>query len=137
MSHKTEELIRRIAKRQRWRADDARVVVEAWLRSGELLSEFAGRHGLRGERISRWASRIQNRERNGVSFHQVRVVEAPDRSHPDEKIEVLLTDGRSVRVPHGFAPEELQKVLLVYGSFFPAVMRVFLVKSASPKVRLY
>ena len=113
MANKTDERILRIGNRQRWRAADARVVVEAWQRSGESVSEFARRHGLRGERISRWASRIQNRERNGVSFHQVRVVEAPDRCHPDEKIEVLLPGGRSVRVPHGFAPEELQKVLRV------------------------
>jgi len=113
MSGEKDEAISRITERQRWRADDGRVVVEAWLRSGESLSEFAGRHGLRGERISRWASRIQNRERKGSSFHQVRVVEAPDRCHPDEKIEVLLPDGRAVRVPHGFVPEELQKVLRV------------------------
>lgn len=113
MSRENDEAILKIAERQRWRADDARVVVEAWLRSGESVSEFAGRHGLRGERISRWASRIQNRERKGVRFHHVRVVEAADRSHPDEKIEVLLPDGRSVRVPDGFAPEELQKVLRV------------------------
>jgi len=113
MVHKKDEAIRRIAKRQRWRADDGKVVVEAWLRSGESLSDFAGRHGLRGERISRWASRIDKRDRNGLSFHQVRVVEAQDRSHRGEKIEVLLTDGRSVRVPDGFAPEELQKVLRV------------------------
>ena len=113
MSDTKDEAIKRIAERQRWRADDARVVVEAWLRSGESVTEFAGRHGLRGERISRWASRIENRERKGLSFHQVRLVEGQDRSHPGEKIEVLLRDGRSVRVPDGFAPEELQKVLRV------------------------
>ena len=113
MSDTKDEAIKRITERQRWRADDARVVVEAWLSSGESVTEFAGRHGLRGERISRWASRIQNRERKGVRFHHVRVVEAADRSHRDEKIEVLLPDGRSVRVPHGFAAEELQKVLQV------------------------
>ena len=112
MAHKNDEVIKRIAERQRWRADDARVVVETWLRSGESVSDFARRHGLRGERISRWTSRIDKRG-NGVSFHQVRVVGAQDRSLPDGKIEVLLADGRSVRVPHGFAAEELQKVLQV------------------------
>ena len=48
-----------------------------------------------------------------MRFHHVRVVEAADRCHPDEKIEVFFPDGRSVRVPDGFAPEELQKVLRV------------------------
>ena len=113
MVHKNDEVILRIADRQRWRADDARVVVEAWLRSGESLSDFAGRHGLRGERISRWASRIEKRERNGLSFHRVRVVGSQDNGRQGEKIEVVLTNGRSVRVPPGFAPEELQKVLRV------------------------
>ena len=114
MAHKTDEAIRRIAKRQRWRADDARVVVEGWLRSGESLSDFAGRHGLRGERISRWASRVEKPESNGLSFHRVRLVEAQDRRLQDrEAIEVVLTDGRLVRVPRGFAPEELQQVLRV------------------------
>jgi transposase-like protein len=113
MSRENDEAILRITERQRWRADDARVVVEAWLRSGESVSEFAGRHGLRGERISRWASRIQNREEKGVSFHRVRVMEAQEPRHQGEKIEVLLPDGRAVRVPNGFAPEELQKVLQV------------------------
>ena len=113
MAPNNTEMMKRIAERQRWRADDARVMVEAWLRSGESVSDFARRHGLRGERISRWASRIQKGERDGLSFHHVRVVESQDRSYPDGKIEVLLADGRSVRLPHGFAPEELQKVLRV------------------------
>ena len=113
MAHKNDEVIKRIAERQRWRAEDARVVIEGWLRSGESLSEFSGRHGLRGERISRWTSRIEKRERKGLRFHQVRVMEAQDRLHPVEKIEVLLPDGRCVRVPDGFAPAELQKVLRV------------------------
>ncbi len=113
MAPKNAEMIKRIAERQRWRADDARVMVEAWLSSGESVSDFARRHGLRRERISRWASRLPKGEMEGLSFHQVRLVESQDRSHPDGKIEVLLADGRSVRVPHGFAPEELQKVLRV------------------------
>ena len=113
MSSKKTERIKRIAEHQRWRAEDARIVVEAWLSSGESVSDFAMRHGLRGERISRWASRIQKRERDVLRFHQVRLVESQDRSHPDGKIEVFLTDGRSVRVADGFAPEELQKVLRV------------------------
>jgi len=48
-----------------------------------------------------------------VSFHRVRVMEAQEPRHQGEKIEVLLPDGRAVRVPNGFAPEELQKVLQV------------------------
>jgi hypothetical protein len=111
---KGEALLREVAARQRWRKEDARAVVEAWQRSGETLSEFAGRLGLRGERISRWSSKIEKSEqRTGVSFHRLRVVGARDRFDGAEKIEVFLQDGRCVRVPNGFAPAELQKVLWV------------------------
>jgi hypothetical protein len=114
MAHQKDEAVLRIAGRQRWGEDDAKVVVEAWRRSGESLSHFAGRYRLRGERIGRWASRIEKPEGNGLSFHRVRLVEAQDRWHQGgEKIEVVLTDGRLVRVPHGFAPEDLQQVLRV------------------------
>ena len=114
MAPNNDEAMMRIGERRRWREADARVVVGAWRRSGESLSQFAGRYGLRGERISRWVSRIEKAERMGPSFHQVRLVEAQDRWHEGgERIEVVLTDGRTVRVPHGFAAEELQKVLRV------------------------
>jgi hypothetical protein len=111
---KDEALLKEVAARQRWREEDARVVVETWQRSGETLSEYAGRLGLRGERISRWWSKMEkSEERTGVSFHRVRVAGARDRFHEAGKIEVLLQDGRCVRVPDGFSPAELQKVLRV------------------------
>ena len=111
---KDEALLREVSSRQRWRAEDGRAVVEAWQRSGETLSEFSGRLGLRGERISRWSSKIEKSEqRRGVSFHRVRVVGARERFHGSEKIEVWLQDGRCVRVPDGFAASELRKVLRV------------------------
>jgi hypothetical protein len=114
MAPNKDEAIMRIGERQRWREADARVVVGAWRRSGESLSQFAGRYGLRGERISRWVSRIEKPESSGPSFHQVRLVEAQDRwDDGGERIEVVLTDGRTVRLPHGFAAEDLHKVLRV------------------------
>ena len=114
MAQKKDKAVFRIAERQRWGEDDARVVVEAWRRSGESLSHFARRYGVRGERISRWASRVEKPESNGLSFHRVRLVEAQGRRLQDrEAIEVVLTDGRLVRVPCGFAPEDLQQVLKV------------------------
>ncbi len=114
MAHQKDEAVLRIAERQRWVEDDARVVVEAWRRSGESLSQFAGWYRLRGERIGRWASRIEKPEGDRLRFHRVRLVEAKDRwQQGGEKIEVVLTDGRCVRVPHGFAPKDLQQVLRV------------------------
>ncbi len=114
MVQKEDDAILKIAAQRRWCEDDARLILKAWGRSKEPLSHFAKRHGLRRERLFRWASRIEKPERNELGFHQVRLVEAHDISQSGrEKIEVVLTDGRFVRVPHGFAPEELRQVLKV------------------------
>ncbi len=114
MVHKKDKAVVRIAKRQRWCEDDARVIVESWRQSGESLTQFARRYGLRGERLGRWASRLEKPERNGLSFHRVHLVEAQaDRRQGREPIEIGLTAGRSIRVPPGFAAEDLQQVLRV------------------------
>ena len=103
----------RAAKHRYWREADARVMVEAWRRSGASLSTFARRYGVHGTRIARWASRLAS-PRSAVRFHPVRVVAAAGRVRPGgDAIEVVLTDGRLVRVPPGFAPEDLHQVLRV------------------------
>lgn len=107
-----------------WREADARPVVRAWRASGEALSTFAARHGLKAARLARWAGRLGRR---GVERRQPRRAEAEPlklRFHPVElvgnataletrSIEVVLLDGRRVRVPSGFASEDLERVLRV------------------------
>lgn len=114
MARTREPAVLRVAARRYWRAADAQVMVEAWRRSGESLSAFARRYGVHGKRLARWAARVETSPRRAVSFHPVRVVAAAGRSRPGgETIEVVLPDGRSVRVRPGFAPEDLHQVLLV------------------------
>jgi hypothetical protein len=107
-----------------WREGDARQVVRAWERSGQTLSRFAAARGLKAARLARWANRLRKQaDRRGgrggagtaplkLRFHPVELV-GPANSHEASVIEVVLLDGRRVRVPAGFAGEDLERVLRI------------------------
>ena len=105
----------RTGKRPYWREADARVVIEAWRRSGRGLAEFARERGVGEGRLRRWVARLEGARRQPeVSFHPVRLAGASGTEpQHGEALEVVLRDGRSVRVPYGFAPEHLRRVLQV------------------------
>lgn len=110
MAGERNRAVERVAGLGYWRAADARVVVEAWRRSGEPVSEFAGRYGIHPGRLRRWAGQLEE----PVRFHPVRLVGREEhRRRSGEAIEVVLGDGCSVRVPPGFAAEDLERVLSV------------------------
>jgi hypothetical protein len=107
-----------------WREADAGQVVRAWESSGQSLRAFAVSHGLNTARVSRWAKRLgkgrggrRRPGRTGIAplklrFHPVELIgnaTAPERTW----IEVVLLDGRRLRVPSGFASEDLERVLEV------------------------
>lgn len=98
-----------------WGEAEARVVVEAWRRSGETLSCFTRRHGVKYERLRRWAGRLEgSAEPEPVRLHPVRVVGREEGVRPsDERLEIVLDAGCSVRVAPGFAAEDLERVLSV------------------------
>lgn len=114
-----------VASRRYWRADDARAVVEAWRRSGKPLSEFAADVDVLPRRVARWAGRLEAGEATAaeVDFHPVRVVGSDPMPRRvvggdqgvarREPIEVVLGKGLRVRVPGGFASEDLARVLAV------------------------
>jgi transposase-like protein len=115
MASGKETTVRRVAGRQRWGVEDGRAVVESWRQSGEALAEFARRHGLKPQRLSRWARRIEAAD-EAVRFHPVRLVpreEEEEERQRVEPIEIVLGDGRLVRVPAGFAAGDLARVLSV------------------------
>ncbi len=104
-----------------WREADARRVVQAWRSSGQDLPQFAATHGLKASRLARWASRLGRRAagRRGrgtgaaplkLRFHPVELVGSTTGLEA-RAIEVVLVDGRRVRVPAGFASEDLERVL--------------------------
>jgi hypothetical protein len=109
-----------IARRRYWRTTDAAIVIGAWRRSGESQTRFAQRYGLDPKRIGRWAGRLARdggeRGARGVSaglqFHPVRVV-PPIGLAGAWAIEIALGDGRTVRVPSGFAADDLARAVAV------------------------
>lgn len=110
-------------RKRYWREADAKLVVRAWRSSGQDLSRFAAEHGITVSRLSRWAVRVGARQ--GLRFRVVKRASASPvklRFHPVEliggeargdAIEVVLVDGRRVRVPARFAAEDLDRVLEV------------------------
>jgi hypothetical protein len=103
-----------IVEKPYWREREARVVVDAWKASGEKLCRFAAAHGLRRQRIKRWAGRLTPGPGRRVGFHPVRMLaERRPEIGAGARIEVVLADGRRVRVPGGFVASELARVLAV------------------------
>lgn len=119
----TKRRVVEIAGSKYWREADARVMVEAWRRSGESLTGFAGRHGIRSRRLARWSKRLGvpvERRKSGsakpsepVVLHPVRLVERRGtREHAvGDPIEIELPGGSRVRVPAGVRAEDLRRVL--------------------------
>lgn len=51
----------RLRERRRWKVDDGRWAVEAWVASGETVAAFADRHSVHRERLRRWCRRLGRR----------------------------------------------------------------------------
>jgi len=105
------EAVARVAAGRYWRAADARIVVEAWRASGEGLGAFAKRYGINRRRLGRWAGELGPKAEETVAFHPVRLVAAARPAQGGEPIEIELGEGVRVRVPGGFAAEDLERVL--------------------------
>ncbi len=102
-----------LAAKGYWSEQDARIVVEAWRRSGERPWTFAKRHGVVPQRLTRWAARLnQNRVDETPRFHPVRLVRSP-ADESGGRIEIELSGGPRVCVERRFDPEDLRRVLVV------------------------
>jgi hypothetical protein len=114
MASRKDADVVRVAARRYWRSADAQVVVDGWKRSGEGLGVFAERYGIQPRRLSRWASEFEEAA-EPVRFHPVRVVHTSDTGRRDVALEIVLGEGCRVRLPPGFAAEDLERVLEVLG----------------------
>lgn len=115
MARKQDLGVIQVARNRYWREADARVVIQSWRRSGEAVSAFARRYGLKPRRIVRWATWLEEAT-TPTKFHPVRVVDAVERERvasPAEAIEIVLSNGRRVRLPTGFEPDDLRRILTV------------------------
>ena len=103
--------VQQVAGRVYWREADARVVVDAWRESGEGLARFARHQGVDPRRLGRWVKRLGRAGGQSPQFHPVRLVENAPTIESGAPIEVELATGQRVLVPHGFATEDLRRVL--------------------------
>lgn len=100
-------------RRRYWREGDARILVDAWKRTGEPLTQFAQRHGVDPKRLARWATRLKKAESGALRFHPVRLTRTAEVAAGP--IEIEFRDGCRVRVERGFETEDLRRVLAVLG----------------------
>ncbi len=95
----------------RWSEKEARVVVEAWRRSGRALSTFAREHGISVERLGWWSRKLvgpkgsrdrKQRERNdGYGYAPIEFVPAVlagDSGVRDAVVVVRLPDGIEIEL---------------------------------------
>ena len=94
--------------------------VGLWRRSGQSAVEYASEHGLHPGTLAVWGSRIGHVEapktgasRSGkVRFLPVRVAEGPcAEAAPRGEVEVLLLNGRCVRIRGEFQNEAVARLL--------------------------
>ena len=97
---------REVARSGYWREEEARVVVDAWRASGETVAQFSRSHGIAAARLARWTARLAP----AVRFHPVRLMQEPEEPRR-AVIEIELRDGAIVRLPAGFAIEDLRRIL--------------------------
>jgi hypothetical protein len=115
MAHSRSPSLDTVRQRSYWRDADARVIVDAWRRSGQTRSAFATEHDLDPRRLRRWIARLAGSPKRAVRFHPVRVVPPPVESAPPPAgapaVEVLLPNGYVVRVSPQIAAGDLHAVL--------------------------
>jgi hypothetical protein len=100
------------AARRPWREADARVLIEAWRHSGQTLTAFARSYDVHPERLARWQRLLRAEPQGPLRFHPVRVQQVQPRlAESGDRIELVLRDGRSIQVPHGFDADDLRRVL--------------------------
>jgi transposase-like protein len=113
MARKRTDRVSAILHKRRWSAAEAELVIRASQECGIPLSDFAQEHGLQRARLWRWSSRLRKRPGQPTLFHPVRIVGRHPAIHSLAMIEVVLLDGRSVRLASGFAAADLARVLAV------------------------
>jgi hypothetical protein len=105
-----EATLAQVVGRGYWRESDARVVLDALERSGLRLTEFARRHGVRPERLSRWRERLGGDATDGAGLVFLPVHVREERAAPAAALELVV--GRyTVRVASEFDASALDRLI--------------------------
>jgi transposase len=95
---------RNAAKERHWRQ-----LIARWQRSGRTVREFCSRFQVSEPSFYAWRRLLAERDRAAASFVPVHVV--PDAPTSRDRIEVVLGNGRALRVGPGFDPQTFQQLL--------------------------
>ncbi len=87
-----------------------------WRKSGQSAEEFAAREGVKPTALKWWRWKLSGEKDRGSRKGRARpsfieVEAAPASSSAESRIEVVLANGRVVRVLGRFADEELVRVI--------------------------
>jgi hypothetical protein len=87
------------------------MVIGRWRRSGRSVRAFCRAEGISEPKFYWWRRRLEQSEQPKPSFLPVHIV-AHDADQPaTPAIEVVLANGRSLRVPPGFDPHSLRALV--------------------------
>lgn len=84
----------------------------AWQSSGLKVRAFCARHGLSEQGFYAWRRRLAQRAGERPAFLPVQIV-ADEAPAPGSALELVLANGRTVRVAPGFDPATLRELLTV------------------------
>jgi hypothetical protein len=104
MAHGRSRDERKERQWQRW--------IDQWRTSGLSVRAFCARQGLTTASFYNWRRVLERRAAEQVVFAPVRVV-ADAMLAPTTALEVVLADGRAVRVAPGFDEATLRRLLAV------------------------
>jgi hypothetical protein len=94
-------------KEQQWQRR-----IEQWRVSGQSIRAFCAQHGLSSASFYHWRRVLERRAAEEPAFVPVRV-EADAVPTQASALEVVLTDGRAVRIAPGFDAATLRRLLAV------------------------
>lgn len=102
--------------KRRWTEEDAAAVFSLVAASGLTLAHFAVRHGIEFQRLERWRRRlgdaVPTREEPAVAFEELKgpLLRSPT---PRGRMEVMLRDGRVMRLDPDFDADAVRRLLAV------------------------
>ena len=113
-------MLRGMAESKKVRAAEWAKRVERWKRSGLSAEEFSAREGLRAARLSWWRWYLSRKEPHRdvaapskPQFVPARVVERGDTKPVSSCLEVVLANGRVVRISGAVEPKLLMEAIRV------------------------
>jgi transposase len=122
------EIISRVERRRRWTSEQKLKILTEALEPGAVVSAVADRNGISRSQVYAWKRLAQTGGIPGISlngpakahFAPVRIqavsLDAPAAAHPQRRpgvVEIVLTDGRIVRVEESIEPLRLARLVAV------------------------